>query len=527
MNHQDRRNFDFNEGLLFSSGSSGRSGIDLPIRKDLDSISDDEVAQALGLRNRTKNSLALPELSEPQICRHFTRLSRWNYAIDTQSYPLGSCTMKYNPKINEWAARQPGFALLHPYMPVRELQGALKLMWELQSMLCDVGGFYELSLQPTAGAHGESVGVMMITAAHRARGEHRHKMLVPDSAHGTNPATAAFVGLDVVPLKTGTDGRIHAEEVAEKMTSDTAGIMVTNPNTLGIFETELKRICDIVHAQGGYVYGDGANLNAIMGIVRPGDLGIDVMHFNLHKTFTTPHGGGGPGCGAVGAAKSLAPYLPSPMVVKTCADTNQNTDQMSYTFDYDRPDSIGRVRSFYGNFAMMVRAFAYMREMGAEGLRQASVLAVLNANYIRARLKDHYHIPYQTDCLHEVVISDKWQRETTDISTLDIAKRLIDYGVHPPTMYFPLIVPGALMIEPTETESKEELDYFCDALIAIDREARSNPELVRNAPHTTALRRVDEAFAARYPVLKWTNGMPTQGQDFRAFAEQINKRLTL
>lgn len=535
--HRDRQNFDFDEGLLFASGSKGRCGVDLPERDDFKSVSDADMMIALGSRKRAAHTLPLPELSEPQVCRHFTRLSRWNFAIDTQTYPLGSCTMKYNPKINEWAGRQPGFALLHPYMAESELQGALKLMWELQSMLCEVGGFHELSLQPTAGAHGESVGVMMITAAHRARGEHRHKMLVPDSAHGTNPATAAFVGLEVVPLKTSDDGRVHAEEVVEKMTADTAGIMITNPNTLGIFETDLERICNIVHDRGGYVYGDGANLNAIMGMVRPGDLGIDVMHFNLHKTFTTPHGGGGPGCGAVGAAKSLAPYLPTPMVVKRAGSADSagsadgapdagspNPGNITYAFDYDRPSSIGRVRSFYGNFGMMVRAFTYMREMGANGLTRASELAVLNANYVRARLKQHYHVPYSTDCLHEVVVSDKWQKEGTGISALDIAKRLIDYGVHPPTMYFPLIVPGALMIEPTETESREELDRLCDALIAIDGETKSNPELVRSAPHTTALGRLDEAFAARYPVLKWTPEMPADGEAFKGFAERSNRR---
>lgn len=496
INAIGRTNFDFNEALLFEHGSEGRIGVDLPSNEASARIEQQRVAEAVGAHMRNANDgLILPQLSEPEVCRHYTRLSRWNFSIDSGPYPLGSCTMKHNPRINEWAARLPGFALLHPYLPEDSIQGALELMWWLQNDLAEIGGFDAISLQPAAGAHGEFVGVSAIVAALKARGEKRHRILVPESAHGTNPATAAFFGLEIVTLATDDHGRVTASDVAEKMTDDVAGLMITNPNTLGIFESAIVDICDIVHQKGGYVYGDGANLNALLGIARPGDLGIDVMHYNLHKTFTTPHGGGGPGCGAVGTAKSLSAFLPTPLVKKNSDGT--------FAFDYDRPQSIGRVRSFYGNFGMMVRAFTYIREMGPKGLKEASERAVLNANYIRARLKEHFHIPFASDCLHEVVITDKRQKSENGVTTLDIAKRLLDYGIHPPTIYFPLVVQGAMMIEPTETETKEDLDRICDALIAIASEARTNPEKVKGAPHHTAVARLDEAMAARKPILRW------------------------
>jgi glycine dehydrogenase subunit 2 len=496
INAIGRTNFDFNEALLFEHGSEGRLGVDLPANEPSSRIDQRMVAECLGMEmRRADEALVLPQLSEPEVGRHYTRMSRWNFSIDTGPYPLGSCTMKHNPRINEWAARLPGFALIHPYLPQKYLQGALELMWWLQNDLAEIGGFDAISLQPAAGAHGEFVGVAAIVKALKARGEKRHRILVPESAHGTNPATASFFGLEIVTLPTNAQGRVSAKDVLDKMSGDVAGLMITNPNTIGIFESEIVDICDIVHQKGGYVYGDGANLNALMGIARPGDLGIDVMHYNLHKTFTTPHGGGGPGCGAVGTSKSLSPFLPTPLVKKNSDGT--------FAFDEDRPHSIGRVRSFYGNFGMMVRAFTYIREMGPQGLKAASERAVLNANYVRARLKDHFHLPFESDCLHEVVITDKRQKLEHGVTTLDMAKRLLDYGIHPPTIYFPLVVQGAMMIEPTETETKEDLDRICDALIAIANEAKTDPEKVKGAPHHTAISRLDEALAARKPILRW------------------------
>lgn len=470
-----RTNFDFEENLIFEHGSPGRCGVDLPAVN----MPDSAVLELLGEHVRSDN-IVLPECSEPEVNRHFTRLSRWNFSIDTNTYPLGSCTMKYNPRINEWAGRLEGFAALHPYLPESRLQGALELMWKLQNYLAEIGGFKAVSLQPAAGAHGEFTGVMMIHAALKARGETRTKMIVPHSAHGTNPATAAFFGYEIISVETGPDGLIDMEEFKSKLDNQCAGIMITNPNTLGLFEKNISEICKMVHDVGGYVYGDGANLNALMGMARPGDFGIDVMHFNLHKTFTTPHGGGGPGCGAVGVSEALEAFLPQPIVAQG----------EGFHFDYNRPQSIGRIRSFYGNFGMMIRAFTYIRELGGEGLKQASERAVLNANYMRAKLKDTYTLPYTTDCLHEVVFTHK--------HTLDIAKGLIDRGVHPPTVYFPLIVSGALMIEPTETESKEELDKLCEAFIEV---AHEDPEKLKNAPFNTALGRLNEAQAAKNPIL--------------------------
>jgi glycine dehydrogenase subunit 2 len=511
-----RMGLDFSEKLIFERTDPGRRGIDLPAEDVQAALGDDDVAALMGEEARAfEDAPVLPEVSEPEIMRHYVRMSRWNFAIDLNTYPLGSCTMKYNPKINEWAGRLPGFTELHPYMPEDRLQGALALMHDLQAWLSEIGGFVATTLQPSAGAHGELLGVMMMRAAHDDRGEARSKILVPDSAHGTNPATAALNGYKTVPIKQSDTGILRAADVAAEMDAETAGIMITNPNTLGIFEEEIVKIAEIVHEKGGFVYGDGANLNAIMGIARPGDLGIDVMHYNLHKTFTIPHGGGGPGCGAVGVSQALEPYLPTPLVGKR--------DDGSYFFDSERPKSIGRIRSFHGNFGMQIRAWTYIRENGAEGIKRIAEAAVLNANYIRARLEGTYHLPFNADCLHEVVFTDKNLKET-GVTTMDVAKRLMDHGFHPPTVYFPLVVQAALMIEPTETETISNLDRLCDAFIDIAKEAQEDPETVKSAPHHTAHKRFDEAFGARFPVLKWEEGLPRGGEEYKAWAKAHAKK---
>lgn len=480
------------EPLLFERGSRGRSGASLPKA----GVPEYDPTDELGSLTRDEVD-GLPELSEPEAVRHFVRLSQWNYGIDLGFYPLGSCTMKYNPKVNEAAARLPGFARLHPLMPDDMAQGALQLMYELQLMLAEIGGFAGVTLQPAAGAHGELAGLMMIRAYHEARGNPRKKVLVADTAHGTNAATSALCGYQVVPIKIGPEGYLHPADVERLMDEDVAALMATNPNTLGIFERHMKEISDIVHAKGGLVYGDGANMNALLGRARPGDMGIDVMQYNLHKTFTTPHGGGGPGSGATGVSEKLLPYMPVPVVIK---------DGDQYRLQFDRPQSIGRMRTFWGNFGMFVRAWAYIREMGAQGLRDASGLAVLNANYLRALLEGTFHVPFKTELLHEVVFSDREQKKN-GVTAMDIAKRLIDHGIHPPTVYFPLVVPGAMMTEPTETESKETLERFAQAMKSIDEEARTNPEMLRQAPHSTYHSRLDETRAARQPVLRWKPGM--------------------
>jgi glycine dehydrogenase subunit 2 len=402
--------------------------------------------------------------------------------------------MKYNPKLNERVARLAGFGAAHPLSPASETQGLLALFHRLERWLAEISGMDRVTLQPAAGAQGELAGIMMIRAYHAQRGQARSKVLVPDSAHGTNPASAALNGYQVVAVPSGDDGILHPEAVAAAMSDDVAALMITNPNTLGIFETHLAEICEIVHARGGLVYGDGANLNALVGVARPGDLGIDVMHFNLHKTFSTPHGGGGPGAGPVGVKAALAPYLPTPVV-------EQHSDG-SYAWTHALPHSIGRLHGSHGNVGMLVRAYAYIRALGPDGLRRATELAVLNANYLLARLRGAYHVPYERPVLHECVITDR-KLADTGVTTLDVAKRLIDHGYHPPTVYFPLIVPGALMIEPTESECREGLDRFADALLAIADEARSDPDLVRGAPHRTRRKRLDETRAARKPVLRW------------------------
>jgi len=436
----------------------------------------------------------LPEVSELDVVRHYTRLSHRNFSIDEGFYPLGSCTMKYNPKIHEEVARLPGFSRLHPYTPPEDAQGALELIWDLEQVLAEISGMERVTFQPAAGAHGELTGMLMIRAYFEARGERRTKVIVPDSAHGTNPATATMAGFQVITVKSDPRGNLDVQALREAMDASVAAIMLTNPNTLGLFEEHIVEVEEIVHGRGGQMYLDGANFNAVLGITRPGDQGFDVMHMNLHKTFTTPHGGGGPGAGAVGVKAHLVPFLPVPVVEK---------DGDRFRLDDDRPQSIGKVRAFYGNFANLVRAYAYVRSMGAEGLRQVAETAVLNANYVLARLRDRFDLPYDRLCKHEFVLAGTRQKKQHGVTTRDMAKRLLDYGFHAPTIYFPLIVDEAIMIEPTETESKRTLDEFIEAMRAIDREAQENPGIVRDAPHTTPVRRLDEVRAARQPDLRW------------------------
>ncbi|MGB9678821.1 MAG: aminomethyl-transferring glycine dehydrogenase subunit GcvPB [Thermoanaerobacteraceae bacterium] len=442
-----------------------------------------------------KDELELPEVSEVDVVRHYTLLSNKNYGVDTGFYPLGSCTMKYNPKINENMASMSGLTALHPYQPEDTVQGALKMMYDLQQSLCEITGMDNFTLHPAAGAHGELTGLMLIKAYHESRNDKkRNKIIVPDSAHGTNPASAAVAGFDVIEIKSTPEGAIDLNALKEVLNDEIAGLMLTNPSTLGLFEKNIIEIARLIHEAGGLLYYDGANLNAIMGISRPGDMGFDVVHLNLHKTFSTPHGGGGPGSGPVGVKKELAQFLPVPVVEKI---------NNKYTLNYDRPHSIGKVRSFYGNFNVLIKAYSYILTMGAQGLRKASEIAVLNANYMKEKLKKYYKLPIDEICMHEFVLSGLAEK-VNDISTLDIAKRLIDYGFHPPTIYFPLIVDSAIMIEPTETESKETLDSFIEVMIKISQEAKDNPELLKEAPHNTPVRRVDEVLAARNPIIKWT-----------------------
>jgi glycine dehydrogenase subunit 2 len=434
------------------------------------------------------------EVSEVDVIRHFTRLSKLNVSIDAGLYPLGSCTMKHNPRLNEEIARTAGFALSHPLQADHQVQGNLELLWHLEQTLKEIFGMPRVSLQPVAGAHGELTGILMIHKALAKSGNARKYILIPDSAHGTNPASAAFAGYEVKELKSNSRGTLDLHLLEQHVDEDVAALMITVPNTLGVFETEIRQMAEVLHRKGAYLYCDGANLNAFVGVARPADMGIDVIHSNLHKTFSTPHGGGGPGAGPVGVSNRLVPFLPTPTV--------ERRNDGTFYLEHDHPESIGRMRAFNGNFGVLVRALTYMRSMGPDGLRRIAQIAVLNANYIRARLKGTYHLPYDAPSLHEVVFSDKNQTPS-EVHTLDIAKRLMDYGFHPPTIYFPLIVSGALMIEPTESEPKEELDAFCDAMIAIARECAERPELVRSAPHTTPVRRLDEARAARQPVLRW------------------------
>jgi len=478
-----------NERLTFEKSAPGKKAYKLP---PLD-VPAANAAELLGESFREKDGL-LPELSEIEIIRHFTRLSTWNYAIDLGMYPLGSCTMKYNPRVNEFVSRIEGLADAHPYRPDSLAQGIMEVIDLLQRCLIEITGMDVITLQPAAGAHGEFTGILLARAWHESHGNARKKIIIPDSAHGTNPATAAICGYQVENLKSNSDGGIDLDALARQVDEDTAALMLTNPSTIGVFENQIHKIADILHAKGALLYMDGANMNALVGKVRPGDFGVDVMHLNLHKTFSTPHGGGGPGSGPVACKKFLEPFLPTPVLAH-----NQDGTKC---WDYDRPKSVGRVRAFYGNTGMFIRALAYIMANGPDGLRQTTEDAVLNANYIRKKLEDLYELPYKTPSMHEVVFSDKRQ-QAKGVKTGDIAKRLIDYGFHPYTVSFPLIVPGALMIEPTESESVEELDLFVAAMRSIAREVEETPDLVKTAPHSTRVSRLDEVSAARKPILRW------------------------
>ncbi|MBI2413743.1 MAG: aminomethyl-transferring glycine dehydrogenase subunit GcvPB [Deltaproteobacteria bacterium] len=489
MNDNGIKGLLLDEPLIFERSSVGRMGV-APAEFDIPEADPKGLLPAGLLRDRIDG---FPEVSEMDAVRHYTRLSQWNFGVDSGFYPLGSCTMKYNPKVNEALCRLPGLSMIHPYEPEELVQGALELMYELEEYLAEISGMDAVTLQPSAGAHGELCGLLMMAAYFKDKGKARTKIIIPDTAHGTNPASSHLAGFKVVPVKSEGKGALSVDAIKAVMDEDTAGLMVTNPNTIGLFEKNIKEIAKVVHSKGGFLYCDGANLNALMGLVNLGSIGVDVIQFNLHKTFSTPHGGGGPGSGPVGVKKALEPFLPAPRVKKS---------RGKYSLEYDRPKSIGRLKAFYGNFSIMVRAYAYIRRMGGEGLKRASETAILNANYIKERLKDTYHLAYNEPCMHESVFSDK-NLLGHGVTTLDVAKRLIDYGFHPPTVYFPLVVHGAIMIEPTETETKETMDRFVEAMKAIAEEARTNPELLKNAPTKTKVRRVDETRAAREPVLRW------------------------
>lgn len=476
--------------VIFELSSEGRKGYRLP---NLD-VPEVELSELLPKNLLREDEIDLPEVSEVDVVRHYTALSNKNYTVDNGFYPLGSCTMKYNPKINEDIATLSGFSKIHPLQDENISQGALELMYDLKGKLCEITGLDDFTLQPAAGAHGEYTGLLIIKAYHEKRGDtKRTKIIVPDSAHGTNPASASVAGFDIVEIKSGEDGRVSIEELKKVLNDEIAGLMLTNPSTLGLFEKDIKLISELVHEAGGLLYYDGANLNAIMGIARPGDMGFDVCHLNMHKTFSTPHGGGGPGSGPVGVKKHLAKFLPVPTVEK---------ENDKFILDYNRPDSLGKIRSLYGNFGVMVKAYTYILTMGKEGLKAASENAVLNANYIKESLREYYNIGKDDICKHEVILSTL-KENPHHIATLDIAKRLIDYGVHPPTVYFPLIIEEALMIEPTESESKETVDEFIDAMKKIAVEAKENPELLYEAPVKASVRRLDQVKAARKPILKW------------------------
>jgi len=471
-----------NEPLLWEKGRKGRTGYSRP-RRDVESSPLDPAL--------TSEGLDFPDLSEVDVVRHYTRLSTWNFGVDTGMYPLGSCTMKYNPKTNERQASLPGFARAHPLLPQELSQGALELMFKLEQYLAEITGMDAVSVQPAAGAHGELAGMLLIYAYHKRKGSQRSKIIIPDTAHGTNPASAALCGYRPVPVKSNEQGVLSTDTIADVMDEETAGIMVTNPNTLGLFEENIKEIAEVVHAKDGLVYCDGANMNAVMGIVDMNEIGIDVLHLNLHKTFSTPHGGGGPGSGPVCVNKILEPFLPIPRIMN---------DDGRYVLSENFPETIGKLDTFHGHFGVMVKAYSYILSMGAEGLKKASQLAVLNANYIKENLKEDFHLPYDRPCMHECVFTDKNQAKNK-VTTLDMAKRLMDYGFHPPTVYFPLVVQGAIMIEPTETESKENIDQFIDALQQIAREARENPQSLQAAPTRPKVTRLDETTAARKPCL--------------------------
>jgi glycine dehydrogenase subunit 2 len=479
-----------NENLLFERSRRGARGYKLS-ELDVPELPLDELIDSRYLRDDDLEGM--PELSEPDVVRHYTRLSTWNYGTDTGMFPLGSCTMKYNPKINEYVARLESFASAHPLAPESTVQGCIEILTIAQDLLSEITGMAAVSLQPAAGAHGELTGIMMIKALLEERGDPRKRVLIPDSAHGTNPATAAMCGYSVETIRSNDRGLTDLDELEKRIDNTVAALMLTNPNTLGLFEENIEKICRIVHDHGGLVYMDGANMNALCGVARPGDMGVDVLHMNLHKTMSTPHGGGGPGSGPVAVSKELEPFLPFPMPVK-------QGDR--FMLDFNRPKSIGQIRAFYGNFGVILRAVCYILTLGPDGLRENTETAVLNANYIAHHLRDVYEIPYDGLIMHEVVFSDKRQKKY-GVTNGDIAKRLIDYGFHPPTMSFPLIVPGALMIEPTESEGRQELDLFIDAMKSIDEESKESPELLKHAPHNTRIGRLDEVAAARNPILRW------------------------
>lgn len=476
------------EKLIFEIDKEGREGFSIP-KSDVEEVNPEEALKELYRKEEIK---ALPELSEVDVVRHFTRLSRYNYAVDLGMYPLGSCTMKYNPKLNEMVARLEGFSFIHPLQKEDDVQGALEVLYKLGEALKAITGMDGVTLQPAAGAQGEFTGMQLIRAYLNDIGEERKVVLIPDSAHGTNPASAHFAGYVIEEIKSGEDGCVDVEYLRKRMDKDVAAIMLTVPNTLGIFEKNIKEICEIIHSKGGQVYLDGANLNALMGKTKPGDWGVDVMHMNLHKTFSAPHGGGGPGAGPVVCKKHLIPFLPKPTIEK---------DGDRYRLNYDIPKSIGKVHAFYGNFLVCVKALCYIETMGRDGLKEATERAVLNANFLRKKLEDVLDLPYKSPTLHEVVFSDRGL--PNGVTTMDIAKRLIDYGFHPPTVYFPLIVHGAIMIEPTESEPKEELERFANAIKEILKEAKENPEVVKNAPSKSFRRRLDEVKAARNPKINY------------------------
>jgi len=477
------------EPLIFELSSKGRLGVSLP-KIDVPSKPLEDLIPSNFLRTEP---LELLEVSEVDVVRHFVRLSTLNHHVDKGFYPLGSCTMKYNPKVNEDISRLPGFCQIHPFQEEDVVQGALRLMYEFGEYLCEISGIDAITLQPAAGAQGELTGLLMIRAYQEKRGNPRSKVLIPDSAHGTNPASVTLSGYQAYQVKSNSFGLVDLADLERLMDEEVACLMLTNPNTLGLFESQVLEISRIVHKKDGLLYMDGANLNALLGITRPGDMGFDVVHFNLHKTFSTPHGGGGPGAGPVGVKKELAPFLPIPVL---------KLDAERFKLDYNRPDSIGKVQSFYGNFGVMVKAYAYIRMLGAEGLRSVAENAVINANYLMRSLEKYYHLPYNQHCQHEFVLSGTKQKER-GVRTLDIAKRLLDFGFHAPTIYFPLIVPEALMIEPTETESKETLDEFIEAMKKIAQEAETDAEKVKEAPHNTPVLRLDEAKAAKDLDVRW------------------------
>ena len=472
------------EKLIFDISRKGRKGYSLS-GNQFPELPLESILPAKFLRT---TQAELPEVSESEVVRHFVRLSNLNYHVDKNMYPLGSCTMKYNPKINDYTCDLPGFSALHPLQPGATTQGALQLMYELAEMLREIAGMAAVTLQPAAGAHGELTGILLIKKYHESIGSKRHKLLVVDSAHGTNPASAALAGYEIISVKGNADGRTDLDDLRSKLDGDVAALMLTNPNTIGLFEKEILAISKMIHDNGSLLYMDGANMNALLGIARPGDMGFDVVHYNLHKTFAAPHGGGGPGSGPVGVSEKLLPFLPVPVVVK---------EGTTYKLSCDRPESIGRMMNFYGNFAVLVRAYTYIRMLGPEGLRRVSENAIINANYLLSLLLERYDLPYPKTVLHEFCLSGDRQKKAHGVKTLDIAKRLLDYGFHAPTIYFPLIVSEALMVEPTETESKETLDLFAQALLAIADEVETNPALVLSAPITTPVKRLDDAMASR------------------------------